>query len=133
MYLLTPEREKHHLNKDRAFEIMNRYQIDALIASNPSNLKYLCNYESFMHKYIPGTEAYAVLPNRAGAKPTLIVPVIDIELAVDMSPYVVEIVPLGRFIYYHAPARELFDRDQWVKSSSIAFCPIVSSYALSFI
>ncbi|GAH18176.1 unnamed protein product, partial [marine sediment metagenome] len=35
----------------------------------------LCNYESFMHKYIPGTEAYAVLANKRGARPTLIIPV----------------------------------------------------------
>jgi len=107
------------LNRERALKVMDRYQIDGLVASKPSNLKYLCNYESFMHKYIPGTEAYAVLPNKPGAKPTLIVPVIDMELAVDVLPYVDEIVPFGRFIYYTSPGKELCPRDQWVKAKGI--------------
>lgn len=116
------------MNKERALEIMGGYQLDALIASNPSNLKYLCNYESFMHKYIPGTEAYAVLPNRAGAKPTLIVPVIDMELAVDLSPHVDEIMPFGRFIYYTAPGKELCARDKWIKKSAIDSTPIPTAF-----
>lgn len=107
------------MNRERALQVMDRYQIDGLIASKPSNLKYLCNYESFMHKYIPGTEAYAVLPNQPGAKPTLIAPVIDMELAVDLLPYVDEIVPFGQFIYYSSPGKELCERDQWVKAKGI--------------
>lgn len=112
------------MNTERALKIMDKYRLDALIASKPANLKYLCNYESFMHKYIPGTEAYAVLPNRAGAKPTLIIPVIDMELAVDLLPYVDEIVPFGRFIYYATPGKELCERDKWVRKSAIDSTPI---------
>ncbi len=107
------------MNRERALQVMDRHHIDALIASKPSNLKYLCNYESFMHKHIPGTEAYVVLPNQPGTKPTLIAPVIDMELAVDMLPYVDEIVPFGQFIYYSSPGIELCERDRWVKVKSI--------------
>ncbi len=112
------------MNVKRALKIMDKYQLDALIASKPANLKYLCNYESFMHKYIPGTEAYAVLPNRVGAKPTLIIPVIDMELAIDLLPHADEIVPFGRFIYYTAPGKELCERDEWVKKSAIDGTPV---------
>ena len=112
------------MNSERAFKIMEKYQLDALIASKPSNLKYLCNYESFMHKYIPGTEAYAILPNRPGAKPSLIVPVIDMELAVDLLPYVDEIVPFGRFIYYVSPGKALSERDKHIKNAAIDSTPI---------
>ena len=103
---------------------MDKHKIDGLIASKPSNVKYLCNYESFMHKYIPGTEAYAIFPNKPGAKPTLIVPVIDMELAVDLLPYVDEIVPFGRFIYFTAPGKKLCERDSWMKKSALDSTPL---------
>lgn len=112
------------MNTKRALKIMDKHQLDALVASKPANLKYLCNYQSFVHQFIPGTEVYAILPNRPGAKPTLILPVIDMELAVDLLPHVDEIVPYGRFIYYATPGKELCTRDEWVKKTAIDSTPI---------
>lgn len=112
------------MNTKRAVKVMDKYQLDALIASSTANLKYICNYWGIGHQYIPGVEVYAVLPNRPGAKPTLILPVSDMELAVDLLPYVDEFVPYGRFIYYATPGKELCERDKWIKKSAIDSMPI---------
>lgn len=115
---------EHHLNTKRALEVMDKYQLDALVASSAVNLKYLCNYWGIAHQYIPGVEAYALLPNRPRAKPTLVLPVTDMELAIDLLPYVEELVPYGRFIYYATPGEELCERDKWIKKSAIDSTPI---------
>jgi Xaa-Pro aminopeptidase len=112
------------MNTERTFNIMNKYQLDALMASSAVNLKYLCNYSGVFHQYIPGVEVYAVLPNIPGAKPTLILPVSETELAVDLLPYVDELVPYGRFIYYVSPGKELCERDGWIRKFAIDSTPI---------
>jgi len=112
------------MNAERALKIMGKYQLDALVASNAANLKYLCNYHGFVHQYIPGVQVYGVLPNRPGAKATLILPVSDMELAVDLAPSVDELVPYGEFIYYVTPGKELCERDEWIKKSAIDSSPI---------
>ena len=103
---------------------MDKYKLDALIASKPANLKYMCNYQSFVHQYIPGSETYAILPNRPGAKPTIVLPVLEMELAVDLLPYVAEMVSYGRFIYYVTPGKKLSERDEWIKRTAVDSTPI---------
>ncbi len=112
------------MNTKRALKIMDKYQLDALIASKPVNLKYLCNYQSTSHQYISGTEVYAVFPNKPGAKPTLILPVSGMEVAVDLLPYADELVPYGRFIFYATPGKKLSERYEWIKKSAIDSTPI---------
>ncbi len=112
------------MNTKRALKIMDKHKLDGIIASHPVNLKYLCNYDSYVLKHIAGNDAYAILPNKPGAKPTLIVPLFDMELAVDLLPYVAEIVPYGRFIYYLNPGEKLSERDEWIKKSALDGTPI---------
>ena len=112
------------MNTKRALKIMDKYQLDALIASKSVNLKYLCNFQSASHQYIAGTEVYAVLPNIPGAKPTLIMPVSGMEMALDLLPYVDELVPYGRFIFYAMPGKKLSERYELVKKAAVDNKPI---------
>lgn len=116
------------MNLERALRIMDKYQLDGLIASNAANLRYLCNYQGFIQQYIPGVEVYGILPNSPGAKPTLILPVSDMELAVDLVSHVDELVPYGQFVYYVMPGKELCERDEWIKRSAIDSTPTPTAF-----
>ncbi len=113
------------MNKRRALDIMEKYKLDALIASKPANLKYISNYESYVLENIfPGNEAYAILPNKPDAKATVVCPLFDMEMAPDWMPYVEEMVPYGRFFWYVAPGKKLAARDEWMKKSGVDSTPI---------
>jgi len=121
------------MNLERALKIMDKRGLDAIIASSAPNLKYLCNYHSFIHQNIPGVQVYAILPNQEDAKPVLIFPVSDMELAPDLEPHVDEFVPYGMFIYYVRPGVELGPRDRWIKRYAIDSKPIeTATGAVSF-
>ncbi|MDX2223570.1 MAG: M24 family metallopeptidase [Rhodospirillaceae bacterium] len=60
------------VNRERANEIMDKYGLDALVASTPKNVYYLSSHDNaFYHTGIEHM-LFAVLPRRADAAPTLV-------------------------------------------------------------
>lgn len=61
------------VNKDRAYEIMDRYGLDALVATTPKNVYYLSSHDNaFYHTGIEHM-LFAVLPRNEQAPPSLII------------------------------------------------------------
>lgn len=60
------------LNKGRAIEMMQKYKLDALVASTRENVLYLSDFEHIL-PFIVSSAAYAILPRREDIEPTLIV------------------------------------------------------------
>ncbi len=61
------------VNKPRAYEIMDKYGLDALVASYPQNVYYLSSHDNaFYHTGIEHM-LFAVLPRREDATPALVI------------------------------------------------------------
>ncbi len=60
------------LNKQRALEMMEKYELDALVAASRENVLYLSDFDHIIPFIVSGA-AYAILPLREDIPPTLIV------------------------------------------------------------
>ncbi len=68
------------LNRERAMEIMEREQLDGLVAQLPVNSYYLSSYWGLFNTATGYDGAYwAVLPRDPQAPPALIVPALEIR------------------------------------------------------
>jgi len=73
------------LNKDRAYKIMEKYGIDAIIATMPENVTYLTDYWSLTHRLIKATQNFAVISRKQNLDPFIITSVGDMDLAADQE------------------------------------------------
>ena len=81
------------LNRERAMEVMQANQIDALLAGTPENVLYLTDSEGhlttglfhFLHSYRPSY--FAILPAGSDAPPTYLTPVSTLGFLVDQPTW----------------------------------------------
>jgi Xaa-Pro aminopeptidase len=73
------------LNKDRAYDIMEKYNIEAIIATMPENVTYLTDYWSLTHRLIKATQNFAVISRKQDLAPFIITSIGDMDLAADQE------------------------------------------------
>ncbi len=73
------------LNRDRAYDIMEKYDIEAIIATMPENVTYLTDYWSLTHRLIKATQNFAVITRNQDLAPFIITSVGDMDLAADQE------------------------------------------------
>ncbi len=74
------------LNGERAFEVLQREGIDALIATSTENVFYISNYWSLGKRLGCGVEAYAILPLKGS--PTIIAPLNEADLLIENQTWI---------------------------------------------
>ncbi len=62
------------VNKPRAYEVMDKYGLDGLVACDPVNIYYLTDFSSPLQKMGLNFTSYAVLPRAEEAPAALVVP-----------------------------------------------------------
>ncbi|MFQ5711615.1 MAG: M24 family metallopeptidase [Candidatus Geothermarchaeales archaeon] len=91
------------LNFERAYEKMDEYGLDALVASTPENVVYVGDHWSvsqWMLKYVP---VYVVLPRDGRA--AIVSTIADLDVYADTQPWIKEIRCYGSF-YIEPPEAE---------------------------
>ncbi len=73
------------LNRDRACDIMEKYGIEAIIATMPENVTYLTDFWSLTHRLIKATQNFAIFTRKQGLNPFIITSVGDMDLAADQE------------------------------------------------
>ena len=73
------------LNKERAYDIMQKYNLNGIVATMPENVTYLTDYWSLTHRLIKATQNYAVLSKEQNLEPLIITSVGDMDLAADQE------------------------------------------------
>ncbi len=74
------------LNGERAFELLQREGIDALIATSTENVFYISNYWSLGKRLGCGVEAYAILPLKGS--PAIVAPLNEADLLVENQTWI---------------------------------------------
>jgi Xaa-Pro aminopeptidase len=74
------------LNGERAFEVLQREGIDALIATSTENVFYISNYWSLGKRLGCGVEAYAILPLKES--PAIVAPLNEADLLVENQTWI---------------------------------------------
>ena len=77
------------LNGERAFEVLQREGLDALIATSTENVFYISNYWSLGKRLGWGVEAYAILPLKGS--PAIIAPLNEADLLVENQTWIEDI------------------------------------------
>ena len=74
------------LNGERAFEVLQREGLDALIATSTENVFYISNYWSLGKSLGCGVEAYAILPLEGS--PAIVAPLKEADLLVENQTWI---------------------------------------------
>lgn len=69
------------LNKERAYRIMEKYEVEAIIAAMPENVTYLTDFWSLSHWILKGTPTFAVLPRDRRIEPFIATPISELDQA----------------------------------------------------
>ena len=77
------------LNGERAFEVLQREGIDAIIATSTENVFYISNYWSLGKRLGCGVEAYAILPLEGS--PAIVAPLNEADLLVENQTWIGDI------------------------------------------
>ncbi len=92
------------LNKDRAYDIMEKYDIEAIIATMPENVTYLTDYWSLTHRLIKANQNFAVITRNQDLAPFIITSVGDMDLAADQEDcWTDNFLTYGTFYVEHPP------------------------------
>lgn len=92
------------LNKERALRIMEKYGVEAIVASTPENVTYLTDFWSVSHRIIPGTQTYAVLPRMLKTPPFIVTPVSEMDQsAMEEDCWINDYTTFGTF-YLESPS-----------------------------
>lgn len=93
------------LNRDRACDIMEKYGIEAIIATMPENVTYLTDFWSLTHRLIKATQNFAVFTRKQDLDPFIITSIGDMDLAADQEECRTEnFLTFGTF-YVECPAK----------------------------
>ncbi len=77
------------LNGERAFEILNRESVDAIIATSTENVFYVSNYWSLGKRLGCGIDAYSILPLEQS--PCIIAPLNEADLLIENKTWIEDI------------------------------------------
>jgi len=87
------------LNEQRAFEIMEKHQVDVLITSFPQNVTYITDIP-LLHPFLSATQVFAVLPLGRDLGPTLIIPTVAVDMWADSPSQVKDVICHGSFYFF---------------------------------
>lgn len=91
------------INKERAFRVMKKYDVAAIVASMPENVTYLTDFWSLSHWVLKGTQTYAVLPSNEKISSFIVTSISDLDLAADQEDcWIKEFITFGTF-YVESP------------------------------
>lgn len=91
------------INKERAYRVMKKHGVEAIVASMPENVTYLTDFWSLSHWVLKGTPTYAVLPLEEKIEPFVITSISDLDLAADQEYcWIKEFITFGTF-YVESP------------------------------
>ena len=89
------------LNKKRALNMMNRYEVDALIASSPENITYLSNFPAGF-SFLTDVETYVILPYDQDIKPVIVISKNAVDLFLASNSWINDIELWGEFYFYES-------------------------------
>lgn len=91
------------LNKERAYRVMEKHKVEAIVASMPENVTYLTDFWSLSHWVLKGTPTYAVLPLEERIEPFIVTSISDLDLAAEQENcWIKEFCTFGNF-YIETP------------------------------
>lgn len=98
------------LNRDRAYAVMDKYGLDALVATTPANVTYLSDFRSLSHDIL-GSFVFVVFPRETGAEPAILLPTGEAAdlLALKMT-WIKDVKTYGTF-YVTVPKRTLTESE----------------------
>jgi Xaa-Pro dipeptidase len=100
------------LNKDRAHQVMEKYGVEAIIATKPENITYLTDFWSLTHNHIKTTQNYAVLPSRKDIDPFIVTTQSDLDLAAaNESCWIKDFSTFGTF-FLECPADAVLNAEE---------------------
>ncbi len=76
------------LNKERAYEIMDKYKLDALLAVNPRNIYYLTDFSGFNNRTQRNFYEYALFPRNEKAPAAYITTAVELPRLNDFPTWV---------------------------------------------
>jgi Xaa-Pro aminopeptidase len=95
------------LNVERANLVMDRQELDALVATSAVNVTYLSDFRSLGQQYL-GTPIYTVLPRSDWQDATLILPLGESrEVVGNPLSWIDDLRPYGSFFIYSEPHAQL--------------------------
>lgn len=89
------------LNKERASIMMNRYEVDALIASSPENITYLSDFPAGF-SFLTDIETYVILPHDPDVKPVIVISKNALDLFLASNSWINDIELWGEFYFYES-------------------------------
>lgn len=102
-------------NRERLLQIMERDNIDYLIASSPENFYYLSEFYSLNHWQIKGTLAFVVYPRDIKKKPVMVIPQCDLDILSDYPSWITSFKSYGKCIIEEVGNPELTEIDKRYK------------------
>jgi len=100
------------LNLRRALKIMEKYDLDALVATTPENNYYVSDFWSLSHWTLRGVQVFTVLPR--DGEPAIVLPQSDLDLYAYSSSWIKDITCYGTF-YIEPPKRKgLLESEEWL-------------------
>jgi Xaa-Pro dipeptidase len=94
------------LNRERAYQVIEKYKLQALVASVAENVVYVGDFERLL-AHLTGGTAYAVLPKSDQGPATLLVPLIELSYLAAHPTWMPEIRTFGRFWWHDPPDAKL--------------------------
>ena len=104
-------------NYERALKIMDKYNLEALIATSPENVLYLSGYRSLSQWALRGVPVYAIFPR--DGEPSLIIPISDLDLYADKPSWIKDVRCYGVFYIEHYEKESLKLSDSEVRLAEL--------------
>jgi Xaa-Pro aminopeptidase len=83
------------LNRERAFRMMEKYEIDALVATTPENNLYVSDFWCLSQWALKSAPVFTILPR--DAEPAIVSPISDLDLYADNPSWIKDLRCYGTF------------------------------------
>jgi len=104
--------------KQRIQKLMQKYNLEALIATLPQNIYYMTGYESIGHETLHSTQIFAIYDLRSDEY-SLVIPRAEVPTAVERFPEYT-MIPFGTFFFEFAHEGQGFNKIKSIMESSEA-------------
>ena len=86
------------INEKRAYETMDKYGLDVLIASTKGNVTYATDYWPLLYFFKPGgAQAFCIIPRDKKKCPAIVMPMMDLSPWINCKSWVEEIWSYGSY------------------------------------
>jgi Xaa-Pro dipeptidase len=108
-------------NRERLLNLMDKNELEFLIASSPENVVYLSEFWSLSHWQLKGTQSYVVYPRDQKKEPILVVAQGDIDILADNPSWIKSFRSFGTCIIEDVGNLDLTDAEnEYKRLKSIA-------------